>query len=566
MGKPVYVLGTGLSHDGSSCLLKDGKVQFAIEKERLTRKKHDGGNDFLTVQYCLNAAGIQPDDLSLVVQVANFEKDYIKKDNYLGPRCFAGCNVPVITISHHLAHAYSAVGTSPFNECGVLIIDGCGSPLEQCDDLGGIHIPSDISPTRDMYCEKDSFYRFSGNNIIPLFKDFSKISSRATDDRLRLPTIEHSIGGVYNIASNYCFGNMDDAGKLMGLSPYGRYTGRPPIFNLANGRCFVEHTNLSDAFTMPATSYEGLMNNFQHYADTAWWVQQETTRAIQYLVQHRMATLAGPKKLALAGGVALNAVANSAILQNKLVEDLYIQPAAGDNGLSIGCAYYGWMNHLKHPKPGQQQSIFIGKSYSNDTVKDALEKYSRTTGVTPNVSIPDDVAKSAAQSIASGHIIGWYQGSAEFGPRALGHRSILADPRLKDIQLRINRDIKNREDFRPFAPSVLAEDAVDYFEFAFDSPYMIITDKIRQQWKDILKGVVHVDNSCRVQTVSHTWNPLYYDLIQSFKEITGISVVLNTSFNVRGMPIVETPFEAITLFYQTQLDHLFINNYKIMKE
>ena len=210
------MLGIGLSHDGAACVLKDGIIHVAIEKERISRIKHDGGNDSLAVQYCLDAAGITIDDLSLVVQCANFEKDEIEKHRYKGPRVFPPTTaVPFVTISHHLAHAWSAAGTSPFDECNVMVIDGCGSFYHQCDDLEGAFIPTDTNSIAGLYGEKDSFYFFDGRDMKPLFKDFSIINYNHQPGQVYLPTANHSIGGLYSMAANYCFGDPDAAGKLM---------------------------------------------------------------------------------------------------------------------------------------------------------------------------------------------------------------------------------------------------------------------------------------------------------------------------------------------------------------
>lgn len=565
MPAPVYILGTGLSHDGSSCLLKDGKIIVAIEKERLTRVKHDGGNDLLTVQYCLDAAGIRLQDVALVVQAANFEKESISPDRYQGRRYFADTKVPIISISHHLAHAYSAFATSPFQQCAVLVMDGAGSPYQQCDDLTGAFIPTDVFPEKGMYCEKDSFYHFDGKALHPLYKDFSEVRLFEQTNSIRLPTNYHSVGGLYSAVSNYCFGNLDDAGKLMGLAPYGKQRGKPPIFVLQDGRCSVDYSRFEDVFTQPSSSYQQLKTNFQHYADIAWWAQQETVRAVEYLVAERMKLLPGCSNLALAGGVALNAVANGSLLQKKIIEKLYIQPAAGDNGLAIGCAYYGWQKIQNQPKPAHQPGVFFGRSYEEETVMAAVEACQNTNGVSLQVIKTNDVAEEAATALAQGKIIGWFRGGAEFGPRALGHRSILADPRLADVQLSINREVKNREDFRPFAPSVRLQQVHRYFVHGYESPYMILTDWLRPEWREELKGIVHVDGSCRVQTVTPDWNAAYHRLLTAFEALTGVGLLLNTSFNVRGMPIVETPAEAIALFLNSALDELYINDYKILK-
>lgn len=563
MTQPVYILGTGLSHDGSAFLLKDGVPVAAIEKERLTRKKHDGGNDQLAVQYCLDAAGIEAHDLTLIVQAANFEKDTIAREHYLGPRAIAGTSVPIVSISHHLAHAWSAAAAAPYPTCAVLVIDGCGSPMDQCDDVQ-CNMPADIGSEPGMYCEKDSFYLFDKGTLTPLIKDLSVMNHTDVKGNYRMPTIRHSIGGVYSAASNYCFGNMDDAGKLMGLAPYGKPTNRPPIFLLADGRVFVKHGHFEQEFCMPHASYQQFTQHFQHYADIARWVQSETTRAVTYLVKERIKHVPAGTPLALAGGVALNAVTNAALLREGVVKDLFIQPAAGDNGLAIGCAWYGYIHHLGNKRPAPVQSIFLGRTYKNSDILKALQGHSKSNQMSWTEC--RDVVKTGAEALANGKTIGWFQGGTEIGPRALGHRSILADPRLPGIQLRINRDIKNREDFRPFAPSVIQEKVKNYFVDAWNSPYMILTDRIRPEWAEKLKGVVHVDGSCRVQTVDAGRNERFHQLIERFGTLTETYVLLNTSFNVRGMPIVETPAEALEVFLNSAMDELYLNDIRVVKK
>ena len=561
MTKPTYVLGTGLSHDGSSCLLQDGRVVVAIEKERLTRRKHDGGNDQATVRYCLEAAGVRPEELSLVVQAANFEKDSIQRHRYHGRRLFApDLEVPFVTLSHHLAHAWSAVGMAAFTACNVLVIDGAGSPVDHCRD--------ELDPAQRQYweaqiglhCEKDSYYHFDGKKLVPLLKDFSPLNLQG-DARapLRLPTNTHSIGGLYSAASHYCFGGMDDAGKLMGLAPYGRdtYKGRP-LFRLEDGRVAVDYSQLAP-FAEPARNHAEFKARFQHYADIARWVQRETERAVLYLMQSRLA-LHPHANLAYAGGVALNAVTNAAILRSGLVERLYVQPAAGDNGLALGCAFYGWREVLGRELVEHDPSVFFGRLYPDTAIASALAAHA---GV--RWTRRDDIVPAAAELLAAGKVLAWFQGGAEFGPRALGHRSILADPRLPDIARRINRDIKLREDFRPFAPAVLPEAAERFFEHAWDSPHMILIDRIRPEWKERLAGVVHGDGPCRVQTVDAGWNPQFAELLRAFGDRTGIPMLLNTSLNRRGMPIVETPAEALDFLVTSALDALAIGDYLVEK-
>ncbi|KAK6025503.1 hypothetical protein OSTOST_08592 [Ostertagia ostertagi] len=313
--KPVYILGTGLSHDGSACILKDGRIAVAIEKERLTRIKHDGGNDAAAVQYCLDALNIPLTDLDLIVQVANFEKE-ISPQHYAGKRLYHA-DVPVVTISHHLAHAWSAIATSPFQATNVLVIDGAGSPAAQCDDW-----PDEA--TRQYWCSLPGFY---------CEKDKCRLFDQSAGG-LKMPTTYHSIGGIYAAASHYCFGNLDDVGKLMGLAPYGHdpYT-HIPIFSLEGGTVQVRHENMA-VLRSPAADYPAFKANFQHYADVARWVQKETERAVLYIAGCRM-KLSPHENLCYAGGVALNAVCNQQLLLNKVANNLYLQPAAGDNDGTI---------------------------------------------------------------------------------------------------------------------------------------------------------------------------------------------------------------------------------------
>lgn len=568
MSKPIYVLGTGLSHDGSTCLLKDGKIIVAIEKERLSRIKHDGGNDSLTVAYCLELAGITIDDLSLVVQCANFEKDEIRKDRYSGKRLFTDShNIPFVTISHHLAHAWSAVGTCPFNECNVMVIDGCGSFYHQCDDLQGAYIPPDINSQHGLYGEKDSFYFFNGKTLQPLYKDFSIINYLHQQGEVYLPTSNHSIGGLYSMAANYCFGSFDDAGKLMGLAPYGRkniFT--DPLITCAEGRIWVNEAIMRRHFTQPADPVSRpFKEHFQYYADIARWVQDEAQKAILYIFKERLA-IHPHAKLCYAGGVALNAVSNTAILQQEGVESLYIEPAAGDNGLALGCAFYGWIHVLQKEKVPHDGSTLLGRIYSDAQIEAAVSA-SYTALNTQQISWRKEPAftEATAQLLMQGKTIGWFQLGAEFGPRALGHRSILADPRIPDIQDTINNSIKLREDFRPFAPAVLYQDKALYFQLALTSPYMILIDRIREEWKDKMPGIVHTDGTCRVQTVSDVNDP-FYRLLEAWKEQSGISVLLNTSFNRKGMPIVETPAEALQFFMESKLDALVLHDYIFVKQ
>ncbi len=680
--KPIYVLGTATSHDGSACLLKDGKIAFAIEKERITRKKHDGGNDNLAIQYCLDAEGISLDDITLIVQNDNFS-DFKYGNDYLGgERLFAvHAHSKIETISHHLAHAYSAIGTCPFDDFNLLVIDGCGSPFDQCiDNLGAVPDRNKIAAAPHLFCEKDSFYSYANGQLKTIMKDFSPYGYLHQYPNYPNST-KDSIGGLYAGVSIYCFGDHADPGKLMGLAPFGKpNVFNEKIFDLDDGRVFVNYDWIKN-YQQPARNYEEFKQKFQYFADIAYGVQKEIERALLYLIEHRLA-LHSSENLCYAGGTALNAVANSRILKETSIENIYIEPAAGDNGLALGCAYYGWLEILKQPRIKHSGSTCFGARYNSKAVENAIlnisskltpalvapcihqlfyylnsdkyfdqlkegliqfnlnkvgvyqllakggkitcypqviaepqssitidgvdfyrflenpqlaeeflltgqMKFSNPAGLkllTENFDLSEIfkqlskpkippsryqksefIAKDVAQLLASGKIIGWFQGGCEFGPRALGRRSILADPRNKQAKSFINSRIKFREDFRPFAPSVLKEDMSIYFDIQRESPYMILVDQVRPEWQDKISSVVHADKSCRVQTVTPDWNKAYYDLITQFKQQTGMSVLLNTSLNRKGMPIVETPEDALSFFYECELDCMVIENYIVYK-
>ncbi len=690
--RPTYVLGTGLSHDGSACLLRDGQVAVAIEKERITRVKHDGYNDTAAIRYCLETAGIAIEDVAVIVQNGIFG-DFSQGNSFFGgsPRLLTDdLPVPVVTISHHLAHAYSAIGMCPFPDAAVLVIDGCGNTLEGCTDLQGLALPfAADDDARHLYFEKDSYYVWREGRMRTVFKDFSPWANLFVKTCPMMIDIvtKHSIGGVYAAASHYCVRGMSDLGKLMGLAPYGREgVFKKRIFELRDGRLLVD-PDWMRGFDRPARTADDFKRDFQYYADIAFWAQREVEKALLYLVQSRYEMCPAPN-LAYAGGVALNAVANARILRESKFRQIYMVPAAGDNGISLGCAFYGWLEFLGRERVLHSGSTCFGRSYGSQRVAAALRSVDKMAALPPasgradpaekfesllwslqkgldpgaasawstklrwevaglatfatevqdghlrvsrdaagpvtavirgdaatfthifrgrlhparavesgrlqctnlgallyfynginwNAVVPEKAASlpmgdfcwrrdsdpvgSAAQLLADGKVIAWFQGGSEFGPRALGHRSILADPRTPGVVDLINVRVKRRDEFRPFAPSVLLEDAPAYFECDFESPYMILVAQVREQWRETLRSVVHRDGSARLQTVTPDWNPRYYDLLTACKRLTGLPVLLNTSFNRKGMPIVETPEEAINFFREADgLDALVMEDF-----
>jgi len=568
MAKPIYVLGTGLSHDGSSCLLKDGKICAAIEKERITRIKHDYGSDTEAIKYCLEKENITLDDIDLIVQNS-------PAGIFSYPRIFENnCRAPIVTISHHLAHAYSAYGTSNFDECAVLVLDGTGSALDQCTDLvGNFTLCCAPMPNgnEDAYKENNSYYHFKGGEYRLVCKEASRLYKYVKEKDITTFT-ENSIGDFYSAASGYCFKDMFDAGKLMGLAPYGNPSAyNEEAFFVKDGAILLNHS-LFNNFTNPSGSQEQFKENFQYYADIANWVQRELERAISFLINSRY-NMFPSENLAYCGGVALNAVMNSKIIRESPFKNVYIQPAAADNGTSLGCAFYGWLNIMKKQKVFHGPSTCFGKVYTTGSVKTSLRNYHNNDPVMKTIDGIDGedylrhihyegegYIEEAARLLSNGKVIAWFQDESEFGPRALGRRSILADPRIKGIRDFINAEIKFREDFRPFAPSVIREDLQLFFEDDVESPHMLMINKIKDEWKESVSEVVHVDRTCRVQTVTSDWNPKYFHLLKEFKKINGISVLLNTSFNGVRMPIVETPDDAFRFFYSGKLDYLVIQN------
>lgn len=566
MNKPIYILGTGLSHNGSTVLLKDGKICVAIEKERITRVKHDGGNDTAAIQYCLEAENITLDDISLVVQSENFSIP--PRDLFKGKRLFSEKSSPeIISISHHLAHAYSAIGTSPFTECTVMVIDGCGSPLEQFLALNPEEkdtVPAHYLTANEMLCEKDSFYYYDGTELRTIYKDFSPMAE-TKENHLKLPTTRHSIGGFYAAVSHYVFGNMDDVGKLMGLAPYGK----SGVFNMEafyfdNQNLYVSE-NWKTFLKNPSKGYEYFKEHFTYYADVAKWAQEQVENAVLKCIANRYSLFTHPN-LCYSGGVALNAVANAKLQDIQLAQNIYLEPAAADNGLALGCAFYGWLHHLKMPKISHNESTCFGKKYTEDDIQKAIEEMHYTNFKINHFQLEDELLRYCASNLNSGKTIAWFHAESEFGPRALGRRSILAHPGIKGMKEHINRNIKFREDFRPFAPAVLEEKVSKYFEKGRNSPYMILVDKTREEYFEILENTTHKDGSARVQTVNKKWNERFYKLIEYFEKESAISVLLNTSLNRRGMPMVETPEQAIALFEQTALDILVLENFVIEKK
>src|SRR3954447_10664619 len=541
-----YVLGLNTyDHDVSACLLKDGAIACAIAKERITREKHASGFYKEAIDYCLGAEGITLDDVQLIVRncyilpvsemedrlayqdMPGFLPEYERADAAAHP-LYRSRSSKTVTISHHLAHAYSAFAVSPFEEGAVMVVDGVGSYRADV---------TEPYPTTDaatpLARESESYYKFSGSRLECLKKVWMEPDRGfLSDEFYNMP----GLGALYSRASTYIFGDWNKCGELMGLAPYGRREQVKHLLELDNGKLNVPHwtIDLKQPYVMDGSNWER-SPAMRHWEDLAWRVQDDTENVLLARARWLRETT-GAKNLCMAGGVALNCVANGRVAREAGFDNVWIQPAAGDDGIAIGCAYYGWLEILKQRRSFVMDHSYIGMPYSEQEVADATSKFLVRIQITARRS--EEVCRDTVRLLAEQRVIGWFQGGSEFGPRALGNRSLLADPRKADMKDVLNRRVKHRQPFRPFAPIVLAERAKEIFEGDEDSPFMLIAKPVRPEWRDRIPAVVHVDGSARVQTVSGDTNPMLYRLLKEFEALTGVPVLINTSFNVKGEPIV----------------------------
>ena len=570
-------------HDSAAVLLSDGEILAAAQEERFTRKKHDASFPSQAVAYVLKEGGINFDTLDAV---AFYEKPYIKFERLLETyHAFAPCGLKsflaampvwvkeklfmrgllrkefsklgakdqtkhIFFPEHHLSHAASAFYPSPFEEAAILTVDGVG---EWAATTIGIGKGKDIKLLREQ--------------LFP-----------------------HSLGLVYSAFTYYC-GFCVNSGeyKLMGLAPYGNPNAQQTqnmkkfildelidlredgsflvnmdYFNYATGLTMCCDQCWEKLFGIPRRLPETDLT--QPYMNMAAAIQQVTEEIMLRLSQtaHR---LTGSKYLTMAGGVALNCVANGKILRWGDFKDIWIQPAAGDAGGALGAALAVRCIHFSKPisKTGQDKmgGAYLGPRFSADDIMRVIRGYS---AVFQQYGDFDQLIAEVARLIDQGMVVGWFQGRMEYGPRALGARSILGDPRCPDMQKKLNLKIKHREDFRPFAPSVLEEDIKNYFDLQTTSPYMLLTAPVKAEHRKSLPAVTHVDYSARIQSVNRNTNEPYWKLINAFKQLTGYSLLVNTSFNLRGEPIVCTPKDAYCFFMATQMDWLVMENFLFDKQ
>jgi len=543
-------------HDSSACLVRDGSLVFAVAEERISRVKHDARFPYLAIQECLKYAGIRPDQLDEVcfgwttagpgfrhdlkcLATGRLRPTYL---NFLtttlhflsmwhqegGAKPFAQRFGPVKArmryVDHHLAHAISAYAYSGFDESAVVVIDGRGA------------------------WEATSIWH--GKN-------------GALDHVLTIP-FPDSLGLFYSAFTEYLgFQPNSDEWKVMGLAPYGQAgvdlntfiepdAGPYRVHSKRLMAPFSEMVPLLGPTRVPESEIDERAKNI------AYAVQAACEGAMMSVV--RMAVeKTRCRNLCMAGGVALNSKANGKILASGIIDKIFVQPAASDDGVALGAALAPYLDGGGRLPTKTMRHAYLGPAFDDDAIEGALKTYKlKYTHLT-------DTAETAAELLSSGKILGWFQGRMEFGPRALGSRSILADPRDPEMTAKVNNAVKFREWWRPFAPSLKKEAAGEYLESATDSPFMILTAQVRPEKRSVIPAVTHVDGSARPQTVEKETNPLYWRLILEFGKRTGVPVVMNTSFNLRGEAIVHTPTDAIRTFFSSGMDALVIGNFLVEK-
>lgn len=597
----MYLLGiSAFYHDSAACLLHDGRIVAAAQEERFTRKKHDPGFPSHAIEYCLKEAGISADQIQNVVF---YEKPFIKFERLLetylafAPRGF-GSFVKAMPVwikeklfqksvltkaltkslgdeidwrerllfsEHHLSHAASAFYPSPFESAAVLTLDGVGEWTTTSLAVGN---GSDLKVVKEIH-------------------------------------FPHSLGLLYS-AFTYYTGFRVNSGeyKVMGLAPYGepKYADliRDNLINVADDGSFqldMSYFDYATGLTMTNKKFDALFGGPPRQSESELTQREmDLAASVQVVLEEIVLKIArgiaketGERNLCLAGGVALNCVANGILIRQKIFDNVWIQPAAGDAGGALGAALSAWYLRGSNPRTvsgsdelDSMKGSYLGPEFSDDDIETELKACGARFERLPDDGLIDAVAEALKNEKA----VGWMQGRMEFGPRALGSRSIIADPRSPVMQKQLNLKVKYRESFRPFAPSVLREDVGEWFEHDDDSPYMLIVadvqDDKRRQMTDEEKAlfgidklnvprsqipaITHVDYSARIQTVHEDTNPRYHAVISRFKEKTGCPIVVNTSFNVRGEPIVCTPTDAFKCFMGTEMDVLAVGNCILRKE
>ena len=561
----MYILGIScFYHDSAACLMKDGVVVAAAQEERFTRKKHDAAFPTNAVRYCLEFEGITADDLD---HVAFYDKPLVKFERIIStsiatfPRGFSafraampmwlkeklwvpnviekevGYHGDVVFAEHHQSHAASAFLVSPFEEAAILTVDGVGEWTTAAYGVGR-------------------------GNQIELYRE------------VRFP---HSLGLLYSAFTYYLGFKVNSAEyKVMGLAPYGE----PKYYDLIMDKLIkvkedgsfksnMKYFAYDYGLTMTNRRFAGLFGRprrdpesklEQFHMDVAMSCQKVTEEVMLHMVRHLYEETKLPN-LCMAGGVALNCVANGHILRDTPFENIFVQPAAGDAGGAMGAAAFTYYSVLGNERKWHLKDAYLGPEFTAEQIQQYLD----SKNVEYRECEREETLSTTAKLIDEQNVVGWFQGRMEFGPRALGSRSILADARNPDNKDVVNLKIKKRESFRPFAPSVMLDRTRDYFDIDTGSPFMLLVCQVHENARTI-PSVTHVDGSARLQTVKREDNPLYYDLIAEFDKLTGCPLIINTSFNVRGEPIVCTPHDAFLCFMRTDMDYLVMDRFIMDKQ
>ncbi|WP_263247575.1 carbamoyltransferase family protein [Saccharopolyspora rosea] len=545
----MTVLGLGGSgHDWSSCAT-DGRRLVAVDEERVVGRKYGLGADLLagrSRRAVLDQLGAAPEQVEHVVAC-----DLVPRTFYHSFRR------RVAVIDHHLAHAYSAFGASGLPRAAVLVADNSGSLVEGSKTGGGVR---EVETITGFVADSSGIlplHRVTGRHVVDGDSESAYYQPGETDN---------SLGHFYRAATlalDFAHTGpttphpVSEDGKTMGLAPYGDDRFVPEVAELVellpDGEVRISAAKVSHVFERLVES-----GSFEDRAALAYAVQEVLGAAMVHCA-NALHARTGLPDLCIAGGVGLNSVANGRVLRETPFERLFVVPAAGDNGISLGCAYYGLhrLAGLPLDELPVLRDAYLGPVYSEQRIEAALA----ASGLAVRTGV--DLIGRVAELLAEGRTVGWYDGGSEFGPRALGHRSILAAPFPAAMRAHLNDDVKHREWFRPYAPVIRAERAEDYFALAQPSPFMLIVAEVTRP--DEIPAVTHVDGTARLQTLERPQNPPVYDLLGEFEALTGCPVLLNTSFNVAGRPIVETPEDALDAFAAMDLDHLVLGNRLVSK-
>lgn len=551
------VLGLAASHNGAACLLDaSGAVLAAVQEERLSRAKRaflrpaDGAR---AIGEVLDAADVAPRDVALVVtcplRSANAPELDLARHPTLG-------GVPRALVTHHRGHAAGAFAASGWDEAAVLVIDGMGSEAADLDDAERAAV---VGPATGR--EVSSIYHATRAGLAPREKQLGTLATPAPARGRALSPLSPfaSLGTMYQAVAQLVFGSWQDAGKVMGLAPYGRPRFPVGDFLGLDGPRLV----FADGIHGRRWPVGGWPAHRETWEDLARSVQEALEVGVMHLAERARART-GSRRLCLAGGVALNGIANERIVRSGLFDEVFVLPAAEDCGTALGAAWEGLWRLSGFRAGPRLTSDGMGRSYPDGAVAEAIAAGHGGPGVI--ASRPHDLVATVAGLLDAGAVVGWFQGRSELGPRALGQRSILLDPRRADGKAHLNARVKHREGFRPFAPAVLAREAEAWFDLGGvpESPFMLRVVPTRADKRALIPAVVHVDGSARVQTVAADGGPLAR-LLEAFAARTGVPVLLNTSFNVAGEPIVETPADALRCFAATGIDAVALGGWLVVK-